>query len=152
LEQASRIFDAGEVARGVPSGEAKTTRSPGGLTKRTMGKSAGDMPPVTFEAMGSQSASTKADTLGEGSIALDDCAYDGAPCDIGLPRGACANVKPMPRRVNVPAFSRFLHRFRNHVERFFNRLKHFRAIATRFEKHDANNPLPSSDLPPPEFG
>lgn len=24
------------------------------------------------------------------------------------------------------------------VERFFNKLKHFRAIATRFEKHDAN--------------
>jgi transposase len=27
---------------------------------------------------------------------------------------------------------------RNLVERFFNKLKHFRAIATRFEKHDAN--------------
>ena len=27
---------------------------------------------------------------------------------------------------------------RNFVERFFNKLKHSRAIATRFEKHDAN--------------
>jgi transposase len=24
------------------------------------------------------------------------------------------------------------------VERFFNKLKHFRVIATRFDKHDAN--------------
>jgi transposase len=53
-------------------------------------------------------------------------------------RGAWANITPMPRRVNIPAFSSFLYRFRNLVERFFNKLKHFRAIATRFEKHDAN--------------
>ena len=37
-----------------------------------------------------------------------------------------------------PRLSRYLCRFRNLVERFFNKLKHFRAIATRFEKHDAN--------------
>lgn len=28
-----------------------------------------------------------------------------------------------------------LYRYRNMVERFFNKLKHFRAIATRFEQH-----------------
>jgi transposase len=44
----------------------------------------------------------------------------------------------MPRRKNIPAFSQYLYRFRNLIERFFNKLKHFRAIATRFEKHDAN--------------
>ena len=37
-----------------------------------------------------------------------------------------------------PAFSTFLYRYRNLVERFFSKLKHFRAVATRFEKHDAN--------------
>jgi len=42
----------------------------------------------------------------------------------------------MPNGVNVPAFSAFL--YRNLVERFFTKLKHFRAIATRFEKHDGN--------------
>ena len=55
-------------------------------------------------------------------------------------QGAWANVKPMPRRVNVPAFSPFLYRYRNLVERFFNKLKHFRAVATRYEKHAANIP------------
>ena len=38
----------------------------------------------------------------------------------------------------LPAFSAFLYRYRNLVERFFSKLKHFRAVATRYEKHDAN--------------
>jgi transposase len=29
---------------------------------------------------------------------------------------------------------------RHLVERFFNKLKHFRAIATRYENHDPNDP------------
>jgi transposase len=44
----------------------------------------------------------------------------------------------MPNGVNIPAFSPFLYRYRNLVERFFNQLKHFRTVARRFEKHDAN--------------
>jgi len=40
--------------------------------------------------------------------------------------------------VSRPAFSPFLYRYRNLVERFFSKLKHFRAVATRFEKHAAN--------------
>ena len=40
--------------------------------------------------------------------------------------------------MNIPNFSPRLYRYRNLTERFFNRLEHFRAIATRFEKHDAN--------------
>ena len=53
-------------------------------------------------------------------------------------RGAWANIKPMPNRKRRPAFSPFLYRYRNLVERFFSKLKHFRAVATRFEKHGAN--------------
>ena len=44
----------------------------------------------------------------------------------------------MAHRVERPAFSPFLYRHRNLVERFFNKLKHFRAIATRYEKHASN--------------
>jgi transposase len=44
----------------------------------------------------------------------------------------------MTGRVRKLAFSPFLHRYRNLVERFFSKIKHFRAVATRFEKHDAN--------------
>jgi transposase len=41
-------------------------------------------------------------------------------------------------RKNVPAFSPFLYRCRNLVERFFNKLKHFRAVATRYDKNPEN--------------
>ena len=44
----------------------------------------------------------------------------------------------MPRRKHHPAFSRFLYRYRNLVERFFNKLKHFRAVATRYDKDPDN--------------
>ena len=53
-------------------------------------------------------------------------------------RGAWANIKPMPHRRNIPAFSAFLYRYRNLVERFFNKLKHFRAVATRYDKSPEN--------------
>jgi transposase len=53
-------------------------------------------------------------------------------------RGAWACIKPMPNRRNVPAFSSFLYRYRNLVERFFNKLKHFRAVATRYDKSPEN--------------
>ena len=53
-------------------------------------------------------------------------------------RGAWACIKPMPGRLDPPAFSAFLYRHRNLVERFFNKLKHFRAVATRYEKYADN--------------
>jgi transposase len=53
-------------------------------------------------------------------------------------QAAWANIKPMPNRRNPPAFSPFLYRYRNLVERFFNKIKHYRAIATRYEKRAAN--------------
>lgn len=49
-----------------------------------------------------------------------------------------ANIKPMPNRKRIPAFDRALSRKRNLVNRFFNKLKHFRAIATRYDKTDDN--------------
>ena len=77
--------------------------------------------------------------LGAGQILLADRAYDSDALRASLAeRGAWANAKLMPGRKRIPAFSRFLYRYRNRVERFFNKLKHFRAIATRYEKHDAN--------------
>ena len=42
------------------------------------------------------------------------------------------------RATTAHAFSRDLYRLRNRVERFFNELKQFRRIATRYEKLAAN--------------
>ena len=36
-----------------------------------------------------------------------------------------APIRPMPNRVTIPAFSPFLYRYRNLVERFFNKIKQF---------------------------
>jgi transposase len=74
-----------------------------------------------------------------GQVLLADRAYDsGALRDMMTARGAWANIKPLAHRTDPPAFSPFLYRYRNLVERFFNKLKHFRAIATRYEKRAAN--------------
>src|SRR3546814_17896788 len=71
-----------------------------------------------------RSAEDMLDGLGPGQILLADSAYDSDAMRQRLAaRGAWANVKPMPTRKNVPAFRRFLYRYRNVVERFFNKLK-----------------------------
>ena len=51
-------------------------------------------------------------------------------------RGAVANIRLMPTRKRFPAFDPVLYRQRNQVERFFSKLKHFRAVATRYDKRD----------------
>lgn len=91
------------------------------------------------QAHDGRSAADMLGGLGEGQVLLADRGYDSdALRETLAAQGAWGNIKPMPGRVNIPVFSPFLYRLRNLVERFFNKLKHFRAIATRFEKHDAN--------------
>lgn len=41
----------------------------------------------------------------------------------------------MPGRKRRPPFSAFFYRYPSIVERFFSKIKHFPAVATRFEKH-----------------
>ncbi len=74
-------------------------------------------------------------SVGRGQVLLADRAYDSDALRESLAaRGAWANVKPMPNRKRVPGFSAFLYKDRNLVERFFNKLKHFRGVATRYDK------------------
>ena len=44
----------------------------------------------------------------------------------------------MPNRKCRPAFSAVLYRYRSLVECFFNKFKHFRAVATRYDKRADN--------------
>jgi transposase len=119
-------------------------RSRGGLTTKIHALVDASGLPIALkltkgQAHDGQSARDMLTTLGEGNILLADRAYDSDALRKTLTeRGAWANVKPMPNRVNVPAFSKFLYRYRNLVERFFNKLKHFRAVATRYDKRDDN--------------
>jgi len=119
-------------------------RSRGGLTTKLHAVVDANGNPITLkltegQAHDGRSADGMLDTVGKGQTLLADRAYDSdALRDMLAKRGARANIKPMPNRVNIPKFNRRLYRKRNLVERFFNKLKHFRAVATRFEKHAAN--------------
>ncbi len=53
-------------------------------------------------------------------------------------RGGRAHIPTQRNRKVQRSVDPGLYRNRNLVERFFNKLKHFRAVATRFEMHDAN--------------
>jgi transposase len=53
-------------------------------------------------------------------------------------QGAWANTPPRHNRKYPICFSRHLYRARNLVERFFNKIKHCRRIATRYDKLAAN--------------
>jgi transposase len=119
-------------------------RSRGGLTTKIHAVVDANGNPITLkltegQAHDGRSADDMLESVGAGQTLLADRAYDSdALRETLAARGAKANVKPMPNRVNIPKFNKRLYKKRNLVERFFNKLKHFRAVATRFEKHDAN--------------
>ncbi len=119
-------------------------RSRGGLTTKIHALVDANGLPIALkltegQAHDGRSACDMLDTLIEGNILLADRAYDSDALRRTLAeRGAWANIKPMPQRRQVPAFSTFLYRYRNLVERFFNKLKHFRAVATRYDKNPEN--------------
>ncbi len=91
------------------------------------------------QAHDGRSAADMFDTVEAGTIVLADRAYDSDELrDKLAARGAWGNIRPMPNRVRHPVFSPWVYRQRNAVERFFNKLKHFRAVATRYDKRDDN--------------
>jgi transposase len=53
-------------------------------------------------------------------------------------KGAWANIPPRCNRKEPICFSPYLYRARNLVERFFNKIKHCRRVATRYDKLAAN--------------
>mgnify|MGYP001794107626 CR=1 FL=1 len=77
--------------------------------------------------------------LGRGSILIADRAYDtDAIRDHAAACGAWANVPPRVIRKRAFPFSHLVYRQRNLVERFFNHIKHFRGIATRYDRRSDN--------------
>ena len=119
-------------------------RSRGGLTTKIHALVDANGLPILLkitpgQANDGRSAADMFDSLGAGDVLLADRAYDSdALRDAMGERGANANIKPMPNRVRHPAFSASLYKLRNAVERFFSKIKHYRAIATRYEKHPEN--------------
>jgi transposase len=77
--------------------------------------------------------------LKPGAILLADKAYDSnAIREQAQEQDVWANIPPKSNRKGSFAFSAFLYRYRNLVERFFNKLKQYRGIATRYDKSPEN--------------
>ncbi len=77
--------------------------------------------------------------LRPGTIMLADKAYDADWLRRRIEQAeAVPNIPFKSNRKWKGCFSPALYRERNRVERFFNRIKHFRRVATRYEKHASN--------------
>ncbi|WP_208993682.1 IS5 family transposase [Aminobacter aminovorans] len=119
-------------------------RSRGGLTTKIHALVDAEGRPIRLkltegQAHDGRSAADMFETLEAGHILLADRAYDGDALRAAMAeRGAWANIRVMPNRVKIFPFSAWVYRQRNEVERFFNKLKHFRAVATRYDKRDDN--------------
>ena len=70
---------------------------------------------------------------------IGDKAYDANDVRAHLSaHGSIAVISPMPTRRTAVPFDADAYRARNIIERAFNRLKDWRAIATRYDKTAAN--------------
>ena len=119
-------------------------RSRGGLTTKIHAVVDANGLPLQLAITGGQQHDSLAarallDGLPIGGTVLADKAYDADEIRRFVSsRGGWANIPPRRNRRDPICFSPYLYRHRNHVERFFNRMKHCRRIATRYEKHAAN--------------
>jgi transposase len=119
-------------------------RSRGGLTTKIHALVDANGMPITIkltegQAHDGRSAVDMLHQLRADQILLADRAYDSNALRVAVSaQGAWANIRPLAHRTGPLTFSPFLYRYRNLVERFFNKLKHYRAIATRYEKRAAN--------------
>ena len=119
-------------------------RSRGGLTTKIHALVDAEGRPIRLkltegQAHDGRSAADMFETLEAGHILLADRAYDSDALRMMMTeRGAWANIRAMPNRVKTFPFSAWVYRKRNAVERFFNKLKQFRGIATRYDKNPLN--------------
>lgn len=77
----------------------------------------------------------------EGMRVLGDRAYDSAKILVYIAyKRALAVIPPRKNKTYQQKYNKLTYRNRNQIERFFQRLKNFRRVATRYDK------LPSSFL------
>ena len=119
-------------------------RSRGGLTSKIHALVDADGRPVDLRLTGgqvhdSQEAEALLEAMPQGATLLADKGYDSnAIREAAARKKAWANIPARSNRKQRFAFSGWVYRQRNLVERFFNRIKHFRGIATRYDKCPEN--------------
>ncbi|WP_096700012.1 IS5 family transposase [Magnetospirillum sp. 15-1] len=120
-------------------------RSRGGLTSKIHALVDAEGRPVTLRLTAGQvHDSVEAEALldgalSDGSTLLADKGYDSnAIRALAEKNKTWANIPVRSNRKDAFAFSAWVYRQRNLVERFFNRIKQFRGIATRYDKDPRN--------------
>jgi transposase len=120
------------------SGNQAVGRSRGGLTSKLHVVVDGKGFPLQLgitagEAHDNRLCSTLLSGLTPRTMVLADRGYDADWIRALInEQGAWANIPPKRNRRKPICFSPHLYRARNHIERFFNRIKHCRRIATRY--------------------
>jgi transposase len=139
-----RVHQHGATGKKGGSSDRGMGRSRGGLTSKIHALVDADGRPVALRLTGgqvydSQEAEALLEALPEGATLLADKGYDSnAIREAAARKNAWANIPSRSNRKQRFAFSGWLYRQRNLVERFFNRIKHFRGIATRYDKCPEN--------------
>jgi transposase len=118
-------------------------RSRGGFSTKIHVSVSGLGLPVEIRLTPGQQADVKqAETLLEGyspEAVIADKAYDSDPLVETIEtNGAEAVIPPKRNRKQPRDFDKYLYKVRNLVERFINRIKQYRRVATRYEKTARN--------------
>jgi transposase len=137
-----RVHQHGGYAGG---GETRLIgRSRGGLTTKIHACVDTDGLPVRFELTTDEAHDNRLVTellsdLKSGAMLLADRGYDADWIrEFAGEHGAWANIPPKRNRKGPICLSPYLYQARNLVERFFNRIKQCRRVATRYDKLAAN--------------
>ena len=119
-------------------------RSRGGLTTKIHCVVDAQGLPLSFHLTPGQAADCPAakhllGRLRKHSILLADKAYDADWLRRKIENmGAAPNIPSKSNRKWKACFSQTLYRMRNAIERFYSKIKHFRRVATRYEKKASN--------------
>src|SRR6266481_6734620 len=119
-------------------------RSRGGLTSKIHAVVDTNGMPVHLaltpgEAHGNRLCSVLLSALLPQTMLLADRGYDADWIrELAHQQGAWANIPPKRNRKDPICFSPYLYRARNLIERFFNKIKQCRRVATRYDKLAAN--------------
>ncbi|WDF74401.1 IS5 family transposase (plasmid) [Novosphingobium sp. KACC 22771] len=139
-----RVHQHGATAKKGDHFDHGMGRSRGGLTSKLHALVDAEGRPVGLRLTGGQvhdacEAEALIADIPEGATLLGDKGYDSnAIREAAAARGVWANIPNRSNRTQRYGFSSWLYRQRNLVERFFNRIKQFRGIATRYDKDPAN--------------
>ena len=118
--------------------------SRGGLTTKIHALVDTEGRPIRLELTPGQAGDAPVGTaftegLDRGATLIADRAYDTNPIrDAAAERKVWACIPPRSIRKGSFSFSPWVYRQRNLVERFFNRIKQFRGLATRYDRRPDN--------------